>query len=137
MGGSTASNVDLAAKIAQRLPIVVLTVLALSFLLLMVAFRSVLVPVQAAVTNLLSVAAALGVLTAVFQWGWGLAAIGLDAPRGTVPIASYVPLMMFAVLFGLSMDYEVFLVSRIQQHHAEGEEPRAAIVSGLGRGPTS
>ena len=100
----------------------------------MVAFRSLLVPLQAAVTNLLSVGAALGVLTAVFQWGWGLSAIGLDAPRGTVPIASYVPLMMFAVLFGLSMDYEVFLVSRIQQHHAEGEEPTQAVVSGLGSG---
>jgi uncharacterized membrane protein YdfJ with MMPL/SSD domain len=134
VGGSTASNVDLAAKISQRLPIVIFTVLALSFLLLMVAFRSLLVPVQAAVTNLLSVAAALGVLTAVFQWGWGLSLIGLDAPRGTVPIASYVPLMMFAVLFGLSMDYEVFLVSRIQQHHAEGEEPTQAVVSGVGSG---
>ena len=73
-------------------------------------------PLQAAVTNLLSVAAAFGVLTAVFQWGWGLASlIGLDAPHDTVPIASYVPLMMFAVLFGLSMDYEVFLMS---QHRA-------------------
>jgi uncharacterized membrane protein YdfJ with MMPL/SSD domain len=134
VGGLTASNVDLASKISQRLPIVILTVLLLSFLLLMVAFRSVLVPVQAAITNLLSVAAALGVLTAVFQWGWGLDVIGLDAPGGTVPIASYVPLMMFAVLFGLSMDYEVFLVSRIQQHHAEGEDPRRAVVSGLGAG---
>ena len=134
VGGSTASNVDLATKISQRLPVVILTVIALSFLLLMLAFRSLLVPVQAAVTNLLSVAAALGVLTAVFQWGWGLSLIGLDAPRGTVPIASYVPLMMFAVLFGLSMDYEVFLVSRIQQHHAEGEEPTQAVVSGLGSG---
>jgi uncharacterized membrane protein YdfJ with MMPL/SSD domain len=134
VGGSTASNVDLAAKIADRLPIVILTVLGLSFLLLMVAFGSLLVPLQAAITNLLSVGAALGVLTAVFQWGWGLSAIGLDAPRGTVPIASYVPLMMFAVLFGLSMDYEVFLVSKIQQHHAEGEEPTEAVVSGLGSG---
>ncbi len=134
VGGSTASNVDLAAKIADRLPIVILTVLGLSFLLLMVAFGSLLVPLQAAITNMLSVGAALGVLTAVFQWGWGLSAIGLDAPRGTVPIASYVPLMMFAVLFGLSMDYEVFLVSKIQQHHAEGEEPTQAVVSGLGSG---
>ena len=120
VGGSTASNVDLARKIAARLPVVVLTVLALSFLLLMVAFRSLLVPVQAAITNLLSVGAALGVLTAVFQWGWGLSLIGLDAPGGTVPIASYVPLMMFAVLFGLSMDYEVFMVSRIQSAPCRG-----------------
>ena len=71
-------------------------------------------------------------LTAVFQWGWGLSLIGLDAPRGTVPIASYVPLMMFAVLFGLSMDYEVFLVSRIEQQHAAGRPPREAVPSGLG-----
>jgi uncharacterized membrane protein YdfJ with MMPL/SSD domain len=132
VGGSTASNVDLATQISQRLPIVVLTVIALSFLLLMVAFRSLLIPLQAAVVNLLTVAAALGVLTAVFQWGWGLSLIGLDAPRGTVPIASYVPLMMFAVLFGLSMDYEVFLVSRIEQRHGEGDSPREAVTVGLG-----
>jgi uncharacterized membrane protein YdfJ with MMPL/SSD domain len=132
VGGTTATNVDLARKISSRMAIVVATVLLLSFLLLMVAFRSLLVPVQAALTNLLSVGAALGVLTAVFQWGWGLSLIGLDAPRGTVPIASYVPLMMFAVLFGLSMDYEVFMVSRIAQHHAEGEDPRSAVTSGLG-----
>jgi uncharacterized membrane protein YdfJ with MMPL/SSD domain len=132
VGGSTAANVDLAAQISKRLPLVVLTVISLSFLLLMVAFRSLLIPLQAAIVNLLTVAAALGVLTAVFQWGWGLSLIGLDAPRGTVPIASYVPLMMFAVLFGLSMDYEVFLVSRIEQHHDAGESPRAAVTSGLG-----
>jgi uncharacterized membrane protein YdfJ with MMPL/SSD domain len=132
VGGSTASNVDLATKIGQRLPVVIATVVILSFLLLMVAFHSLTVPLQAAVTNLLSVAAALGVLTAVFQWGWGLSLIGLDAPRGTVPIASFVPLMMFAVLFGLSMDYEVFLMSRIEQQHAGGEPPREAVPSGLG-----
>ena len=123
VGGSTASNVDLATKIGERLPIVIATVVGLSFLLLMVAFHSLTVPLQAAVTNLLSVAAALGVLTAVFQWGWGLSLIGLDAPHGTVPIASYVPLMMFAVLFGLSMDYEVFLMSRIEQQHTGGKPP--------------
>jgi uncharacterized membrane protein YdfJ with MMPL/SSD domain len=134
VGGLTASNVDLATKISQRLPIVMLTVILLSFLLLLVGFRSLLVPAQAATMNLLCVAAALGILTACFQWGWGLDLIGLDAPGGTVPIASYVPLMMFAVLFGLSMDYEVFLVSRIQQHHAMGEDPRDAVVSGLGAG---
>jgi RND superfamily putative drug exporter len=78
------------------------------------------------------VAAALGVLTATFQWGWGLAAIGLDTPSGTVPIASYVPLIMFAVLFGLSMDYEVFLVSRIQAHHREGSAPDDAVTEGTG-----
>jgi uncharacterized membrane protein YdfJ with MMPL/SSD domain len=134
VGGTTASNVDLAAKISSRMALVIVTVIALSFLLLLLAFRSLLVPVQAAVTNLLSVGAALGVLTAIFQWGWGLSFIGIDAPNNTVPIASYVPLMMFAVLFGLSMDYEVFLVSRIQQHHAAGEEPHDAVVHGLGAG---
>jgi uncharacterized membrane protein YdfJ with MMPL/SSD domain len=132
VGGTTATYVDLAAKISSKLPLVVLTVLALSFVFLTLAFRSLLVPLQAGITNLLTVAAALGVLTAVFQWGWGLSAIGLEAPGDTVPIAGYVPLMMFAVLFGLSMDYEVFLVSRIQHHHTLGEEPRAAVTSGLG-----
>jgi peptidoglycan hydrolase CwlO-like protein len=132
VGGTTATNVDLARKISSRFAIVIVTVLLLSFVLLMIAFHSLLVPVQAAVTNLLSVGAALGVLTAVFQWGWGLSLIGLDVPQGTVPIASYVPLMMFAVLFGLSMDYEVFTVSRIAQHHAEGEDERSAVTSGLG-----
>jgi uncharacterized membrane protein YdfJ with MMPL/SSD domain len=132
VGGSTASNVDLATKIGQRLPVVIATVVLLSFLLLMVAFHSLTVPLQASVTNLLSVAAALGVLTAVFQWGWGLSLIGLDVPQGTVPIASYVPLMMFAVLFGLSMDYEVFFVSRVEQQHAAGKPPREAVPAGLG-----
>jgi peptidoglycan hydrolase CwlO-like protein len=132
VGGTTATNVDLARKISSRFAIVIVTVLLLSFVLLMIAFHSLLVPLQAAVTNLLSVGAALGVLTAVFQWGWGLSLIGLDVPQGTVPIASYVPLMMFAVLFGLSMDYEVFTVSRIAQHHAEGEDERSAVTSGLG-----
>jgi uncharacterized membrane protein YdfJ with MMPL/SSD domain/peptidoglycan hydrolase CwlO-like protein len=131
VGGYTASYVDLASKIADKLPVVIATVIALSFVLLMLAFRSLLVPVQAALTNLLSVAAAFGVLTATFQWGWGVELIGLDTPTGSVPIASYVPLMMFAVLFGLSMDYEVFFMSQVQQHHAEGEDPRAAIPSGL------
>ena len=120
VGGYTASYVDLATKIADRLLLVVLAVLALSFLLLLVAFRSVLVPLQAAIMNLLSVAASFGVLTAVFQWGWGLSLVGLDAPAGTVPIASYVPLLMFAILFGLSMDYEVFLVSQIVAHRDSG-----------------
>ncbi|HEX8931350.1 MAG TPA: MMPL family transporter [Actinomycetota bacterium] len=82
-------------------------------------------------TNLLCVGAAFGVLVATFQWGWGLDLVGLSTPYGTVPIASSVPLMMFAALFGLSMDYEVFLVSQIAQHHAAGEPPRQAVRSGL------
>ena len=131
VGGVTAGNVDLASKISSKLFEVIAVVLALSFLLLLVAFRSLLIPLQAAITNLLCVGAAFGVLTATFQWGWGLSVIGLPSPYGTVPIASYVPLMMFAALFGLSMDYEVFLVSQIAQHHAAGEDPRQAVRSGL------
>src|SRR5499427_8100954 len=131
VGGLTAGNVDLAAKISAKLLLVIGVVLAPSFILLMIAFRSLLIPLQAAVMNLLCVGAAFGVLTATFQWGWGLHLIGLPSPYGTVPIASYVPLMMFAALFGLSMDYEVFLVSQIAAHHAAGETPRQAVRSGL------
>ena len=131
VGGSTAANVDLAALITDRLPLVILTVLALTFLLLLLAFRSLLVPVQAAVTNLLSVGAAFGILTAAFQWGWAIPIIGPDSPYGTVPIASYVPLMMFAALFGLSMDYEVFFVSHVQGRRAAGDDARSAVRHGL------
>jgi uncharacterized membrane protein YdfJ with MMPL/SSD domain len=131
VGGVTAANVDLATKISSQLVELILVVLALSIVLLLVAFRSLLIPVQAAVTNLLCVGAAFGVLVATFQWGWGLDLVGLDTPYGTVPIASYVPLMMFAALFGLSMDYEVFLISQIAQHHAAGEPPRQAVRSGV------
>ena len=102
--------------------------IALSFLLLMLAFRTVVIPVQAAVMNLLSIGAAYGVLTAIFQWGWLHGLIGLD---GAVPIVSYVPLFMFAVLFGLSMDYEVFLVSQIKEHVDEGQDNKTSVVSGL------
>jgi uncharacterized membrane protein YdfJ with MMPL/SSD domain len=132
VGGYTASYVDLASLISARLLLVIGTVILLGFLLLMVAFRSILIPLQAAITNLLSAGAAFGVLTAVFQWGWGISQVGIDTPDSTVPIASYVPLMMFAVLFGLSMDYEVFLVSHVQGHHHQGEEARQAVSSGLG-----
>ncbi|MFC7495290.1 MULTISPECIES: MMPL family transporter [unclassified Nocardioides] len=132
VGGYTASYVDLASLITARLLLVIGTVLLLGFLLLMVAFRSLLVPLQAAVTNLLSAAAAFGVLTAAFQWGWGISLLGIDTASDSVPIASYVPLMMFAGLFGLSMDYEVFLVSHVQQHVHAGEEARGAVRSALG-----
>ena len=94
------------SKIADKLPLMIAVVVALSFLVLLLAFRSVVIPLKAAVMNLLSVAAAYGVLTAVFQEGWGAGAVGLDA---AIPIVSFVPLLMFAILFGLSMDYEVFL----------------------------
>jgi uncharacterized membrane protein YdfJ with MMPL/SSD domain len=131
VGGNTANNVDLATLITAKLPLVILTVIGLSFLLLLIAFRSLLIPVQAAITNLLSAAAAFGVVTAVFQWGWGLDLIGLTSPYGTVPIASFVPLMMFAALFGLSMDYEVFFVSHVQGLHGKGMSHKDAVRSGL------
>ena len=128
VGGSTASNVDLASDISSKLLLQILVVIALSFLLLMLAFRSVVIPAQAAIMNLLSIGAAYGVLVAIFQFGWLHSLIGLDGP---VPIVSYVPLFMFAVLFGLSMDYEVFLVSQIKEHADAGEDAKRAVVSGL------
>jgi uncharacterized membrane protein YdfJ with MMPL/SSD domain len=131
VGGTTAGNVDLAALITSKLPEVILVVLALSFLLLLFAFRSLLIPVQASITNLLSATASFGILTACFQWGWGLELINLDSPYGTVPIASYVPLMMFAALFGLSMDYEVFFISTVQGFHAKGMSHEDAMRAGL------
>jgi uncharacterized membrane protein YdfJ with MMPL/SSD domain len=131
VGGFTASYVDLASLITARLLLVIGTVILLGYLLLVIAFRSLLIPLQAAITNLLSAAAAFGVLTAAFQWGWGISLLGIDTPDTSVPIASYVPLMMFAGLFGLSMDYEVFLVSHIDAHHHRGEEAREAAASGL------
>jgi RND superfamily putative drug exporter len=128
VGGSTAGYVDLATRISEKLPLQILVVIVLSFLLLILSFRTVVVPAQAAVMNLLSIGASYGVLTAIFQYGWLSGAIGLDGP---VPIVSYVPLFMFAILFGLSMDYEVFLVSQIQEHVHAGEDNKSSVVSGL------
>ena len=131
VGGSTASNVDLATGISSRLILVILAVVLLSFIILLMAYRSLIVSAQAALVNVLSVSAAFGVLTAFFQWGWGLSLVGLDVPSGTDPIASYVPLMMFAVLFGLSMDYQVFLLSQVEHHRAAGEGTRESVQNGL------
>jgi len=127
-GGQTAGYIDLAARISDKLPQMIALVVVLSFFLLLLAFRSVLLPIKAAVANLLSVGAAYGVVTFVFQEGHGATLIGLD---GAVPIASYVPLLMFTILFGLSMDYEVFLLSQIQEHYLEHGDTRKAIVDGL------
>ena len=112
----------------------ILAVILLSFVVLLTAFRSLVVAAQAAAANVLSVAASFGVLTAVFQWGWGLSVVGLDTASGVSPIASYIPLMMFAVLFGLSMDYQVFLISQIEHHRAAGEGEREAVANGLAAG---
>ena len=128
IGGSTAGNIDLATQISNKLPLQILVVIALSFVLLILAFRTVVIPPQAALMNLLSIGASYGVLTAVFQYGWLSSLIGLSGP---VPIVSYVPLFMFAILFGLSMDYEVFLVSQIEEHVHAGEDNRGSVISGL------
>ncbi len=116
VGGQTAGYIDLANEISDQLPLMILIVVGLSFIVLFLAFRSILVPLKAAFMNLLSVAAAYGVVTAVFQKGWGASLIGLDH---SIPIVSYVPLLMFAILFGLSMDYEVFLMTQIREHFSE------------------
>ncbi|MDZ5620069.1 MMPL family transporter [Nocardioides sp. HM23] len=128
VGGSTAQQLDLAELIGDRLPLIIGVVVALSVLLLMIAFRTVVAPLQAALVNLLAVGAAYGIVTAVFQEGIGITAIGLD---GAIPIVSYVPMMMFAILFGLSMDYQVFLLSRVREEVDAGRSPRQAVIDGL------
>jgi RND superfamily putative drug exporter len=128
VGGTTASNIDLATKIGDKLFLVIGIVVVLSFLLLTLAFRTVLVPLVSALVNLLAVAASYGVLTAVFEKGFALSLIGVDHE---MPVVSYVPLMMFAILFGLSMDYQVFLVSRIAERHQGGADNSEAVRAGL------
>jgi putative drug exporter of the RND superfamily len=128
VGGQTAGYIDLASQISDKLPLMIAIVVALSFVVLLVAFRSLLVPIKAAAMNLLSVAAAYGVVTAVFQLGWGSSLIGLDH---AIPIVSFVPLLMFAILFGLSMDYEVFLLTQMREHFEEYGDERRAVVEGL------
>ncbi|MGY0536578.1 MMPL family transporter [Nocardioides sp. YJ-D4] len=133
VGGQTATFADLGDRVQERMPRFVAAVLLLSFLLLAVLFRSVLVPLKAVVLNLLSVGAAYGVLVMVFQWGWAADLIGVES---TVPIVSFIPLFMFAILFGLSMDYEVFLLSRVrEQYRRHGDNTRAVIegIAGTGR----
>ena len=129
VGGPTAGFIDQSDKISARLPWFIAVVVAMSFLLLMIVFRSILVPLKAALLNLLSIGAAYGVVVAVFQWGWGRGIIGLD---DAVPIASFVPMMMFAILFGLSMDYEVFILSRIREEYHRGHSNIDSVVEGLG-----
>jgi RND superfamily putative drug exporter len=128
VGGTTASYIDLATKIGDKLFLVIGIVVVLSFLLLTLAFRTVLVPLVSALINLLAVAASYGVLTAVFEKGFALSLIGVDHE---MPVVSYVPLMMFAILFGLSMDYQVFLVSRITERHQGGADNSEAVRAGL------
>jgi RND superfamily putative drug exporter len=128
VGGQTASFGDVADRVSQRLPWFIAAVVVLSVLLLMLVFRSVLVPIKAALLNLLSIGAAYGVLVMVFQWGWGKELIGLES---TVPIVSFIPMFMFAVLFGLSMDYEVFLLSRVREDYVTTGDNDASVISGI------
>ncbi|MFB6860431.1 MMPL family transporter [Streptomyces virginiae] len=128
VGGAAASLSDVGRRTSQRLPAFVAAVLAMSFLLLMLVFRSILVPLKAVLLNLLSIGAAYGIMVAVFQWGWGGALIGLEA---TVPIVSFIPMFLFAILFGLSMDYEVFLLSRVREEYLRTGDNGTAIVEGV------
>ena len=119
---------DLADRIGSRMPIFIAAIVAMSFVLLLIVFRSILVPLKAALMNLLSIAAAYGVIVAVFQWGWGNRLIGLEH---TMPINPFAPLIMFAILFGLSMDYEVFLLSRIREEYVATGDSHTSVVTGL------
>jgi RND superfamily putative drug exporter len=128
IGGTTASGIDLSEFLSRRLPWFIGAVIALSFLLLMVVFRSLVVPLKAAIMNLLSIGAAYGIVVAVFQWGWFGSIVGINK---TGPIDSFVPMMLFAVLFGLSMDYEVFLLSRVREEYGRTRDNAVAVADGL------
>ncbi|MGV9711092.1 MMPL family transporter [Gordonia sp. NPDC003424] len=128
--GETPYYHDIAEMLERRLWLVIGFVVAASVILLTILFRSVVVPVKAAFMNLLSVAAAYGVITAVFQWGWGLSLLGVDHPAA---VSSWVPILIFAILFGLSMDYEVFLLSRIREDWLATGAARASVISGLAK----
>jgi putative drug exporter of the RND superfamily len=128
VGGITAIFEDFGTAISDKLPLFIGVVVLLSALLLMAVFRSVLVPLKAVVMNLLSIGAAFGLIVAVFQWGWGASLIGID---GTGPIISFFPIFLFAIIFGLSMDYEVFLMSRIHEEWERDRDATMAVTRGL------
>ena len=127
VGGQTAGGIDFSNVLVSKMPLFVTVIVVLSFLLLAVVFRSLLIPLTASVMNLLSIGAALGAMTAVFQYGWGKSVLGF-ARAG--PIEVYLPVMVFAVLFGLSMDYEVFLVSRMHEEWVQTHDNRRAVIRG-------
>ncbi len=128
VGGFTAGGIDFSTYIAGRLPILIGAVLILSFLLLMAVFRSILVPIKAVIMNLLSIGASYGVIVSIFQWGWLKSAIGVEQ---TGPIEPWVPMMLFAIVFGLSMDYEVFLLSRMKEEFLRTGDNGTAVADGL------
>ena len=125
--GGVAIGVDFTDYLSERLPYFLAAVLGLSFLLLMVVFRSLLVPLKAVIMNLLSIGAAYGVVVAVFQWGWGGGLLDIEG----APIEPFVPMMLFAIVFGLSMDYEVFLLSRVREEWDRTGDSRASVADGL------
>jgi RND superfamily putative drug exporter len=129
VGGSTAAFEDIASRILHRFPLFLLVAVGIMFLMITMAFRSVVIALKAALTSTLSALAAGGILVMIFQFGWGNSLIGLDS---TGPIESFLPIFVFAILLGLSMDYEVVLVSRIREEYVHGDEPRPAIVNGMG-----
>jgi RND superfamily putative drug exporter len=130
VGGNTAGFEDFSDKVSSRLPLFIGVVIGLSVLLLIAAFRSLWIPLVSAVFNLLSIGAAYGVVVAVFQEGIGASLIGADSG---VPVVSFIPVMMFAILFGLSMDYNVFLLSRMHEAYNEGDGPRESVIHGMAR----
>ena len=127
VSGSVAATVDFSEYLTARLPAFIAVVLTLSFVLLMLVFRSLLVPLKAVIMNLLSIGASYGVVTAIFQWGWFGNVLGIEP----APIEPFVPMMMFAILFGLSMDYEVFLLSRIREEYLKSGDSRVSVADGL------
>ena len=129
VGGQTATFDDLATKVSDSLVLLVLVVVGLSLLLLTYFFRSILLPIASAFMNLLSIGAAYGVVTLAFQTEWGAALLGVDQQ----PVVSFVPMLMFAILFGLSMDYNVFLISAVREAKDAGDSARAALIRGVGK----
>jgi putative drug exporter of the RND superfamily len=127
--GATAAFMDFNQRLQDRLPLVIGVVVLSSLVLLTFVFRSVVAPMKAALMNLLSVGAAFGAVVALFQWGWGTGVLGLEQ---AVPVNAFVPMFMFAILFGLSMDYEVFLLSRVREEWERSGDARGSVVAGLG-----
>ncbi|MYI56465.1 MAG: MMPL family transporter, partial [Acidimicrobiia bacterium] len=127
--GPTALDIDVTKQLTDRLPWVMTVVIGLIFVVLMLAFRSLLVLLKAAIGILLSIGAALGIVVAVFQWGWGASLLGVD---GTMAIISFLPVMSFAILFGLSMDYEVFILSRVREEWLRTGDARDSVIKGVG-----
>jgi len=127
--GTTAGAVDFTSQITSRLAWLILAVVAISFLLLTTAFRSVVIATKAAILNILSIGAAYGVIVAIFEWGWGKSVIGLQS---TLPIPAYVPMLVFCIVFGLSMDYEVFLLSRVHEAWLATRDAHRAVAIGIG-----